>query len=255
MPGFDFDPNESFEQALFRAAEAQSRAGHHFLAVVTAQAAVEAVAQSVFATLFAINMPRSTETMIEVLPDRSFMAKGTRMLWHELTGDKITEDKELWGLYVRHVERRNPAAHGSIFGWPRGIPIGERDATESIRAARAMTIYLLAVFKRTMDDLVNAHDQRMAEEDQWRALRLLGPRPATAVSRRIAQVVQTLREERGLSVGELAAATSFHPDSLARMESGGTEPTLTMLVTLARGLGVSVASIVEQASLDATTEA
>jgi transcriptional regulator with XRE-family HTH domain len=64
-----------------------------------------------------------------------------------------------------------------------------------------------------------------------------------------------VREERGRSIGELAAATSLHPDSLARMESGRTEPTLTMLVTLAQGLGVSVASIVEQASLDATTEA
>jgi hypothetical protein len=44
VSGFDFDPDESFEQAHFRAAEAQNEAGHHFLAVVTAQAAVEAVA-------------------------------------------------------------------------------------------------------------------------------------------------------------------------------------------------------------------
>jgi hypothetical protein len=44
VPGFDLDPDESFEQARFRAAEAQNEAGHHFLAVVTAQPAVEAVA-------------------------------------------------------------------------------------------------------------------------------------------------------------------------------------------------------------------
>jgi hypothetical protein len=80
MTGDDFDPDESFELALFRAAEAQNEAGHHFLAVVTAQAAVEAVAQTVFTTLFSINLPRSLVTMNELLPDRSFMAKGTNAL-------------------------------------------------------------------------------------------------------------------------------------------------------------------------------
>src|SRR4051794_18163843 len=48
MSGFNFDAEESFELALHRAAEAQNEAGHDFLAVITAQAAVEAVAQSVF---------------------------------------------------------------------------------------------------------------------------------------------------------------------------------------------------------------
>jgi hypothetical protein len=32
MSGFDFDPDESFEFALYRAAEAQNEAGHYFLA-------------------------------------------------------------------------------------------------------------------------------------------------------------------------------------------------------------------------------
>src|SRR4051794_27874164 len=118
MSDFDSDPDESFELALFRAAEAQVEAGHHFLAVVMAQAAVEAVVESAFGALFAINLPRSLTTMHELLPDRTFQAKGTRMLWQELTDNNITEDKDLWKPYVKHVERRNPAAHGSIFGFP-----------------------------------------------------------------------------------------------------------------------------------------
>jgi hypothetical protein len=68
--------------------------------------------------LIGINLPRSLQTMNELLPDRSFMAKGTRMLWQELTGESITEGKARWKPYQKHIERRNPAAHGSIFGWP-----------------------------------------------------------------------------------------------------------------------------------------
>lgn len=250
MTGFTFNPDESFEQAIFRAAEAQVEAGHYFLAVVTAQAAVEAVAQSVFSTLFGINLPRSLETMDELLPDRSFMAKGTRMLWHELTGDNIAENKALWKPYHTHVERRNPAAHGAIFGWPKGDPITEDEAKESIAAARAMTTHLLAKFHEAIDELVNDDGERMAEEDQWRALRILTGRPATPAGERLATTVRELREERGLSVEQVAHASKLHPRSIARIESGMTEASVTMLVELARASGVSVAALVERAALD-----
>jgi hypothetical protein len=136
MSGFDFDPDESFEQALFRAAEAQSKAGHHFLAVVTAQTAVESVAQTVFTLLFSLNVPRSLETMHALLPDRSFMSKATRVLWADLTGDEIKE-QAFWKEYNKHVERRNRAAHGSNFGLVRGDRVGEDDAQASMKAARA----------------------------------------------------------------------------------------------------------------------
>lgn len=75
--------------------------------------------------------------MHELLPDRSFQAKGTRMLWEELTDDNITKDKAIWKPYVKHVERRNPAAHGSIFGFPTGEAIREDEARQSFEAARA----------------------------------------------------------------------------------------------------------------------
>jgi DNA-binding XRE family transcriptional regulator len=247
-PVFDFDP-ESFEQTLYRTAEAQNDAGHHFLAVVTAQTAVEAVVQSVFTTLFGINLQRSLQTMNELLPDRSFMAKGTRMLWEELTGESITK-QPLWKPYVKHVERRNPAAHGSIFGFPTGEPISKQDAQESIEAARAMTAYLLDTFNRVMGELVTRDGERMAEEDQWRALRLISPRPATPASERISRVTRELRDERGMSVEQLAAATNFHPRSITRIESGLTEPSLTMLITLSKALGVSTPALIERAGLD-----
>jgi ribosome-binding protein aMBF1 (putative translation factor) len=221
---------------------------------VTAQAAVEAVAQTVFTTLIGINLPRSLQTMNELLPDRSFMAKGTRMLWQELTGESITQDKPLWRPYAKHVERRNPAAHGSVFGFPTGEPISKEDAEASIDAARAMTTYLFGAFHRAMDELTTDERERMAEEDQWRALRLISPRPATPASERMARVIAELREERGMSVEQLAAATKFHPRSIARIESGMTEPSLTMLVTLSNALGVSTVALIERAALDATGE-
>lgn len=248
----DFDP-ESFEQALYRSAEEQNEAGHHFLAVVTAQTAVEAVAQSVFSTLFGINLQRSLLTMNELLPDRSFMAKGTRMLWEELTGESITK-LALWKPYEKHVERRNPAAHGSIFGWPSGEPISKQDAQESIEAARAMTDYLLGTFNRVMDELVTRDGERMAEEDQWRALRLVTSRPASPASERMSRAIRELREESGMSVAQLAAATKFHPHSIARIESGLTEPSLTMLVPLSKALGLSTPELIERAGMDSIGE-
>jgi ribosome-binding protein aMBF1 (putative translation factor) len=245
---FDFDP-ESFEQALYRTAEEQNQEGHHFLAVVTAQAAVEAVAESVLTTLIGINLPRSLHTMYELLPDRSFMAKGTRMLWQELTGDTITK-QALWKPYVKHVQRRNPAAHGSIFGFPTGQPITTQDAQTSIDAARAMTTYLLDTHHRVLRELVTDNGERMAEEDQWRALSLVSSRPATPASERVSRAISELRDERGMSVEQLAAATTFHPDSIARIESGLTEPSLTVLVRLSKALGVATSTLIGRAGLD-----
>jgi ribosome-binding protein aMBF1 (putative translation factor) len=100
-----------------------------------------------------------------------------------------------------------------------------------------MTDYLLSKFNAAFEDLVG-NAGRMAEEDGWRALRLLPPRPATVASERMATVIQNLRREHGMSTDDLAVATDFHPRSIERIESGQTEPTLTMLPTLAKALGV-----------------
>jgi transcriptional regulator with XRE-family HTH domain len=70
----------------------------------------------------------------------------------------------------------------------------------------------------------------------------------------MARVITELREERGLSAEQLAAATNFHPNSIARIESGATEPSVTMLVTLANALGVSTVTLIERAALDSIDE-
>ena len=59
--------------------------------VVISQVAVETVAEVGSTVLFGINVPRSRETMMKVLPDRSFQREGTRRLWQDLTGDRISK--------------------------------------------------------------------------------------------------------------------------------------------------------------------
>ena len=65
-------------------------------AVVVAQLGVESVVEAAFVSLLALNVPRSLETMIALLPDRSFMEKPTRLLWTDLTRDDITKPKPEW---------------------------------------------------------------------------------------------------------------------------------------------------------------
>lgn len=67
---------------------------------------------------------------------------------------------------------------------------------------------------------------------------------------RVARVITELREERGMSVEQLAVATRFHPDSIARIESGMTEPSLTMLVTRSDALGTSTVVLIQRAGVD-----
>jgi hypothetical protein len=63
-------------EELLEVAVGQISAGHYQVAVVISQVAVETVAEVAFTVLFALNVPRSRETMMKVLPDRSFPARG-----------------------------------------------------------------------------------------------------------------------------------------------------------------------------------
>jgi transcriptional regulator with XRE-family HTH domain len=56
-------------------------------------------------------------------------------------------------------------------------------------------------------------------------------------------VIQTLREERGLSRASLAQRAGLEQAVLARIESGTVDPPWTTVVGIAEGLGVSVESI------------
>jgi hypothetical protein len=115
----DDDEERSFEQALLDVAEAQIEAEHYHLSIVIAQVAVEAVAEIAFTSLFAVNLPQSFVTLMEVLPDRSFMNRGTRRLWTEITGDQITKPKEEWKAYQAHVERAQSSSPRCDISAPR----------------------------------------------------------------------------------------------------------------------------------------
>jgi hypothetical protein len=68
------EPTESrLGEERLEVAEAQIGAGHYQLAVVISQVAVETVAEVGFTVLFGVNVPRSRETLVKVLPDRSFL--------------------------------------------------------------------------------------------------------------------------------------------------------------------------------------
>lgn len=239
---------ESFEQALFRAAEAQIEAGHYFLAVVIAQVAVEAVAEITFMTLFNFNLPRSLQTMMDLLPDRSFQKQATRRLWTDLTGDNITKDKSLWKPYTDHTKRRNRAAHGSVFGFS-GERIGREDAEASIEATRKMAAHMIEVMIQQHQELVGTEGRHAVELDNWRAIRVLSPRAEEHTATEIGRVVREAREQAGMSREDLGQAMRVAPISVARLENGAEPPRVATLVTVAQALNVTVADLVGRADL------
>jgi hypothetical protein len=170
-------PTESrLGEELLDVAGAQIAAGHYQLAVVISQVAVETVAEVAFTALFAINVPRSRETMMKVLPDRSFQREGTRRLWQDLTGDRISKSPA-WKEYAGpHIQRRNRAAHGSTFGLG-GDPITMEGAEQSLNAARGLIEHMHDVLAGQFERLFGPHGERAPQLDQWRALSVLSPRP------------------------------------------------------------------------------
>ncbi len=162
-------------EELLALAEAQLAAGHLDVAVVISQIAVEAVAEVAFFTLFGLNLPQSTDTMLTVLPDRSFMQNGTRRLWEDLTGDRLSKAPH-WKNYSRHIERRNRAAHGSTHGLAGTSPITEKEAKESLDATRGMVEHLQKVLVNEYSQLVGQRGQLLTQLDQGRGLSALRSR-------------------------------------------------------------------------------
>ncbi len=244
------EPEESFELALFRVAEAQIASGHHFLAVVIAQAAVEAVVEVTFMALFVVNLPRSTRTLLEVLPDRSFQKRGTRRLWTELTDDDLTSHRDIWRPYQKHIERRNRAAHGSGFVGFFEDAISRGEAEASIEAARNMTTHIHQVMKQTWDALSSPEGRAVEFDDGWRALRVLSLYGEEQTATRVGQAVRAARERAGLSHHELARTAHIHPMSVVRLEDGARPPQLATLIRVAAALRLPVAELVAAADLD-----
>ncbi|GAB3156840.1 hypothetical protein GCM10027290_55660 [Micromonospora sonneratiae] len=88
----------------------------------------------------------------------------------------------------------------------------------------------------------------MSERD-WSALRdrraaAPGAADAYEAARLAAELgrgVRELRESRGWSLAQLSQVAGMTPSAIARFETGGTMPTLLVLVRLARALDTSLA--------------
>jgi transcriptional regulator with XRE-family HTH domain len=57
--------------------------------------------------------------------------------------------------------------------------------------------------------------------------------------RRFGQFLTVMREERNLSVRDLALRSGLDPRQLARIEAGGVNIHFTTILALARGLGIT----------------
>jgi hypothetical protein len=180
MTDDDMAPGTPFGEELLRIAEEQIEAEHYGVAVVIAQTVIESHIDLAFGTLFHFNVPHSVETMRALLPDRTFMNRATRMLWTDLTYDEIKK-ADAWKEYDKHVQRRNRVAHGAImFGRHPSEDLTRADAEASLNAVRNMRAHIDGVISGQIDEIVAARER--GEEDQWRALRLLSPRPVESSS-------------------------------------------------------------------------
>jgi transcriptional regulator with XRE-family HTH domain len=70
---------------------------------------------------------------------------------------------------------------------------------------------------------------------------------ANPIARDFGQRVRTLRLKKGISQEELADRCGVHRTYMGRIERGETNITLTNIHKVARGLGVSPASLVDEA--------
>jgi hypothetical protein len=166
------DDEGPFGEELLVLAEGQVAAGHFGAAVVIAQTVIEASVEFAFGLLFFLNVPRSAATMQALLPDHTFMNRATRTLWKDLTYDDITEPREEWKAYQKHIERRNKAAHGKVFfGWDPDEDVTEEQAKASLQAVRAIRDHIDRVVTQQVGELGGP------KQDQWRALRAISPRP------------------------------------------------------------------------------
>jgi ribosome-binding protein aMBF1 (putative translation factor) len=63
---------------------------------------------------------------------------------------------------------------------------------------------------------------------------------AAALAGELAELVHNLRDRAGLTQAELARRMGTTQSSIARIESGGSLPTVEMLARLARAMGISL---------------
>lgn len=57
--------------------------------------------------------------------------------------------------------------------------------------------------------------------------------------RRLGRRLTELREQQNLTIGQLSARSGLDSAEIAAIEEGQTDPTITMILALCRGLGIS----------------
>jgi ribosome-binding protein aMBF1 (putative translation factor) len=88
----------------------------------------------------------------------------------------------------------------------------------------------------------------MAERSSWRELRDRrmaepGAHEGYAAARlacELGKTVREMREQRGWTQGQLAAAAGMTQSAVARLEAGGTVPTIPVLERVAQALGAKL---------------
>jgi transcriptional regulator with XRE-family HTH domain len=63
----------------------------------------------------------------------------------------------------------------------------------------------------------------------------------------LGRAIRQLREQRGVSASELAAASGFERQQISAVEAGRLDPTYDLLIALADGLGVALSALVRRA--------
>jgi len=63
---------------------------------------------------------------------------------------------------------------------------------------------------------------------------------------RLARAIRELREQRGMTQAELAAAVGVHRTRISALEAGRLDPDYALLVALAQALGVSLVELVSR---------
>lgn len=62
--------------------------------------------------------------------------------------------------------------------------------------------------------------------------------------RKFGRRLSQLREERGISIAELASRTGLDPEEITGIEAGETDVSITIIFRLAAGLGIPPAQLV-----------
>ena len=65
------------------------------------------------------------------------------------------------------------------------------------------------------------------------------------LQQKIGQRIRTLRESKGITQQDLAAACNFEKTNMSRIEAGGTNPTISTLYKISQALEVTISELVD----------